>query len=310
VTGGAGGRTQLRRIAVGIDLGPGGTALTPGSACALRQAALVARRFAGSLCLVHSSASDEHWDEPHSGYVVREGVSDGGRAALEAALAELHSDSVEATLVSSEERASLALLRQARELDADLVMVGKRSHEGRHGQKLGSVSLALVTQSPWPVWVVQYSADPALKKILAATDLSPVGDKLVALAGALAQRFDAELHVAHAIGLPFQVQFEGAEAEARFAEKASSAAAERIHAALVGTEHEVPPRLHIGIDAPTQAILAGEQHLRPDLVVLGSVSRGGIAGFLLGNTADRLLGCLKCSILTVKPDDFVFPLER
>jgi nucleotide-binding universal stress UspA family protein len=41
---------------------------------------------------------------------------------------------------------------------------------------------------------------------------------------------------------------------------------------------------------------------------MGSVSRSGIAGLLLGNTAERLLDRVQCSLLTIKPRDFVSPV--
>ncbi|MEQ1895543.1 MAG: universal stress protein [Planctomycetota bacterium] len=44
------------------------------------------------------------------------------------------------------------------------------------------------------------------------------------------------------------------------------------------------------------------------LLVMGSVSRGGITGLLLGNTAERLLDRVSCSLLTIKPRDFVSPV--
>jgi universal stress protein E len=46
-----------------------------------------------------------------------------------------------------------------------------------------------------------------------------------------------------------------------------------------------------------------------DLVVLGTVARRGIAGLLIGNTAERLLHKLPCSVLAVKPDGFVSPVR-
>lgn len=45
-----------------------------------------------------------------------------------------------------------------------------------------------------------------------------------------------------------------------------------------------------------------------DLVVMGTVGRGGIAGLLFGNTAERVLRRLPCSVLAVKPDGFVSPV--
>jgi nucleotide-binding universal stress UspA family protein len=46
-----------------------------------------------------------------------------------------------------------------------------------------------------------------------------------------------------------------------------------------------------------------------DLVVMGTVARTGLAGFVIGNTAERLLQRLVCSVLAVKPDGFVSPVR-
>ena len=51
------------------------------------------------------------------------------------------------------------------------------------------------------------------------------------------------------------------------------------------------------------------QHLAADLIALGTVGRSGIKGLLLGNTAEKVLGTCDCSILTVKPDGFVSPID-
>jgi nucleotide-binding universal stress UspA family protein len=45
-----------------------------------------------------------------------------------------------------------------------------------------------------------------------------------------------------------------------------------------------------------------------DLIVMGTVARGGIAGLLIGNTAERILRSLPCSVLAVKPEGFVTPV--
>ncbi len=46
-----------------------------------------------------------------------------------------------------------------------------------------------------------------------------------------------------------------------------------------------------------------------DLVVMGTVARGGLAGLLIGNAAERMLRKLPCSVLAVKPDGFVSPVR-
>jgi universal stress protein E len=42
---------------------------------------------------------------------------------------------------------------------------------------------------------------------------------------------------------------------------------------------------------------------------MGTVSRAGIAGLLIGNTAEKVLPQVDCSMLTVKPEGFVTPVK-
>ena len=48
---------------------------------------------------------------------------------------------------------------------------------------------------------------------------------------------------------------------------------------------------------------------RADLIVMGTLSRSGVRGFLIGNTAEKILQKVDCSVLAVKPDGFVTPVN-
>jgi nucleotide-binding universal stress UspA family protein len=45
------------------------------------------------------------------------------------------------------------------------------------------------------------------------------------------------------------------------------------------------------------------------LIVMGTVSRSGVSGLLIGNTAEKILGQVDCAVLAVKPDGFVTPVR-
>ncbi|MBT8362313.1 MAG: universal stress protein, partial [Deltaproteobacteria bacterium] len=45
-----------------------------------------------------------------------------------------------------------------------------------------------------------------------------------------------------------------------------------------------------------------------DVVVMGSIGRSGIPGFLIGNRAEKILSNINCTVLTVKPDGFISPI--
>lgn len=70
-------------------------------------------------------------------------------------------------------------------------------------------------------------------------------------------------------------------------------------------EHGVPPdRTHVRQGATRQALLAVTEQLRADAVVMGALSRSGVKGFFLGNTAEDVLDRLHCDLVIVKPAGF------
>lgn len=46
-----------------------------------------------------------------------------------------------------------------------------------------------------------------------------------------------------------------------------------------------------------------------ELIVMGTVCRTGVAGLIIGNTAENILRQVDCSVLTVKPEGFVSPVN-
>ena len=71
----------------------------------------------------------------------------------------------------------------------------------------------------------------------------------------------------------------------------------------------IPPEVHLSDDLPDVAISRAIEENKIDLVVMGTIARGGLKQLLVGNTAERILPELSCSVLAVKPDDFVCPVQ-
>ena len=57
----------------------------------------------------------------------------------------------------------------------------------------------------------------------------------------------------------------------------------------------------------SRAIVSLAKSKKVDLLVMGTVSRTGVAGLIIGNTAEKVLNKVDCSVLTVKPEGFVTP---
>ena len=203
----------------------------------------------------------------------------------------------------------MAVVHEVLHRGIDIVVAAKRTGPYSDDRKLGSVARKLLRKCPCAVWLEDWrrSDDPSV--IIAATDLSGVGDRVVELATSVAQALDARLHVVHAFSLTMEAQLEGGEARQQYVRRIRELAVKHIERILTAKQMSHNAELHVGLGCPTQLLLEGVEKLEPDLVVMGTVSRGGIAGLLMGNTAERLVDRIDCPLLTVKPDDFVCPVS-
>ena len=304
---------EFKHLLVGIDLLPRGKALTPGSQKALDQALWVAKRSGGRLTLVHSIWSDTYI-EPISGnaQVVHEGLSAAGEEVLQASVAHVRDQGVPVESRVVDERLWVAVIQEVLRGGGDCVIVGKRNQEEGTGRRLGSVATKLLRKCPCPVWVVRPEHDLVHRLVLAATDLTEVGDEAVRCGAYVAQGGECDLHVVHAYQIPLELQMESSNlTEDEYTaevDRIRQAAHSRIEACLEGVELERDPTIHVRRNNPSVAIREAVEHLHPDLLVMGTLSRSGIPGLLVGNTAERLLDRVDCSILAIKTRDFVSPI--
>lgn len=61
---------------------------------------------------------------------------------------------------------------------------------------------------------------------------------------------------------------------------------------------------------PAERIPAFVAERSVDILVMGTVARTGLPGFLIGNTAESVLQSLGCSLVAFKPEGFVSPVSR
>ena len=68
---------------------------------------------------------------------------------------------------------------------------------------------------------------------------------------------------------------------------------------------------------PTKQLLKGfprtvipeyVNNIADNLMVMGTVGRTGVPGFIMGNTAETILNHINCSVLAIKPQGFVTPI--
>ena len=229
-----------------------------------------------------------------------------------AARARLHTGRV-SVAVEWDYPAYEAIVRRSLEIGADLIVA--ECHAGRR------VAQGLLQLSDWellrlstvPVLLVKRARPYHHPTIVMALDPSHafakparLDEEIVQAGSAVAAGLAGRLHAVHAYATATAVP--GAAAAARVQEAAASARA-GLDRALRSTE-VVSDCQHLVPGDPTAAVRDTARRLSADIVVAGAVSRSGLKRAFIGNTAERLLDCLSCDLLIVKPPEFSTSVPR
>jgi universal stress protein E len=189
----------------------------------------------------------------------------------------------------------------------DLVIIGTRQHGVVANVLFGSTGMKLLRKCPCPVWITK-PKEKQLDSILVANDLTPVSDLAMELGVSMASLQGAQVHVLHVLELGI-----GRREWDSFSirQQARAKATEKLKAQLARldtTSLREPVSTDVVAGAADTAIIEHIEKHGIGLLVMGTVARGGVAGVFTGNTAERLLPRIPCSVLAVKPDDFVCPI--
>ncbi|SEQ90648.1 Nucleotide-binding universal stress protein, UspA family [Nitrosomonas sp. Nm51] len=195
----------------------------------------------------------------------------------------------------------------------------------------GSDDVQLLRNCPCPVWLTRSEEQSDYTRILAAVDVNPdvpdapeqtLNRQILELSSSLAISKFAALDVVHVWDAPFEMKVQSWSDNPREASMAyvegERSRHERAFNRLgrnfkdqIGPEayDHLGPQFHLRRGAPSRVIPQTVKEFQADLVVMGTVARTGIAGWLIGNTAEAILEQLQCSVLAVKPPGFVSPVK-
>ncbi|RPI89277.1 MAG: universal stress protein [Planctomycetaceae bacterium] len=177
---------------------------------------------------------------------------------------------------------------------------------------VGSTARSLIRKCPSSVWIVKAEHVGPPRAVLAATDFSDASRRAVLEGLWVALQASADFHLLHVVDsmdVPEDMISripEGSSLRREINEEAEHRFDQFLES--LNTDLDKVQR-HLSFGTPWQEIGRLSTHLNVDLIALGTVGRSGIKGLLLGNTAEKVLGMCDCSILTVKPDGFVSPID-
>jgi universal stress protein E len=313
--------SEVSRILVGVDLlqSRRGKFSTPGME-AIRQALGLAERVSGEVAFLAAIELPDDGDL-YSPLLNRRRIAGeietSAREALNKLVEQATARGIRATSKFAHGRGWIELTREAVTGKHDLVVVGSRNGGTVRRMLFGSTAIKLLHNCPSPVWVAKPEPHPSPANILVASDFSEVSTEALRLALLLASATGAKVHLTHVLERPYVDLWEAGLFEAPHEELSQTqdvAVAEgHLKEQLTQVGQAVGPSVEVSVvEYPSVADFGILQYISDhqiDLLLLGTTARRGIAGFFLGNTAERLLTTLPCSLLAVKPAGFVCPVH-
>ena len=212
----------------------------------------------------------------------------------------------------------LEIIRQVLREQHDLVIATAEEKKGIHARLFGTLSMHLMRKCPCPVWVVKRAQVKAYTRILAAVAPSvydsnpdPLNPLILQLASSMARSEAAELCIVHVWSLSDYARIKcSTENEVQKAKEHMRTKYKQFFDNLLDELGitDLKPQLYLIEGEPDERISALVDMEKIDLLVMGTVCRTGIAGFLIGNTAEEVLSQVDCAVLTIKPEGFVTPV--
>jgi universal stress protein E len=190
-----------------------------------------------------------------------------------------------------------AIVRRAVNIGADLIVT--ECHPGRHVAPalLQLVDWEMVRLAPMPVLLVKSSRPYRHPTILAAVDPghalakpATLDEEILGFGTVMSEALRGKLHAVYALRPRVR---ERDEFERLL--QSTGISSERRHCS-VGYARDVVPET--------------VERLSCEVIVMGAVSRSGLPGLLIGNTAEQLLDRLPCDLLIVKPPEFANRVSR
>jgi len=252
-----------------------------------------------------------------------EKVTGGKRRALSQLADSLRSQGIEADSVMRDGRSSVAMIREVIANQHDLVVKLAKGRFSNRSGFFGSTAIRLMRKCPCPVLVVNDDHEDVVNSVAIAVDvLDPHGiqhelnDCVIDSALSIDPQSSVDLLYALPRLMTMMVGddmggdlFTAVELEKLHGEMLVKAKDQLTTLADTIRERGVAVRDMTLDGRPEFAIPDYTAEHGIELLVMGTVGRSGMDGFFYGNTSERILNRVKCSVLAIKPPGYVSPIR-
>ena len=196
---------------------------------------------------------------------------------------------------------STEIIKQVLRSQHDLLMLSEREKPSIKNKLIGGTAKQLLRKCPCPVLAVHPNQSGKYERIMATIDVSDhrdydnndLNEAIVFAAAAVTEADKSSLSL---LNIPPS-------------EDDKPSHLQHINQCLKSREVAIDDE-HIYLETgdPTSVIIAASKEHNIDLLVMGMLSRVGIKGFFIGNVVEKVMDNVECSILTIKPNEFVSPI--
>ncbi|HIP54185.1 MAG TPA: universal stress protein, UspA [Sulfurimonas autotrophica] len=201
----------------------------------------------------------------------------------------------------------------------------------------GSNDMHLLRKCPCPIWFIKPDSPRSFDNIMAAVDVNidtltekedaeveeKLNHQILQMASSLAVSELAKLHILHVWDAPETALMQGAfikmpDSEViEYVENIQNLHNVKLKALLEDVAHTqagemlefLEPDIHLVRGLPSKIILQYIKKLQIDVIVMGTVAKTGLAGVIMGNTAEEILSQIDCSVIAIKPPGFKTPIS-
>lgn len=214
----------------------------------------------------------------------------------------------------------IEIIKGAEKTGSDLIVIDAHRDHKETACQWGTSTRHLMRESNIPLWTIHpLRESQQIKKVVAAidvtgTDLTELNEKILQHAFEFANMNQATLYLCHA----WRLESEGYLREwnrcddleiAVIAKKLREDRASRLEALMEPYADSKTSVEITMLEGDAKKILPDYINSHDiDLVIMGTVCRTGIAGFVMGNTAEYMLDKIQCSVITLKPEGFKSPV--
>jgi len=226
-------------------------------------------------------------------------------------------------------KAFLEIIREVLRHERDLVIKSLENIEGIGQRLFGGTDMKLMRKCPCPVWLIKSVQQKGYREILVALDYEPENPEndalnlqVLEMASSLALADFSELHIVHAWRLQYEgmlrsprLSFSDADVDTMVREEESKRRRWLTDIVTKGCAAQgkevttyLKPQLHMIEGDARYVVPQCATELAAELLVMGTVGRSGVPGFLMSNAAETILDQIDCSVLAIKPAGFVSPV--